>query len=368
MVGPPGQDGRMPELPAPVPQSEIDDLRERLARTRLPALPQGLGWDRGVEPGYLAELVVDWRDRYDWRAAEERILALSWELAAGLPVIHQRAGADAPTVVLLHGWPDSVLRYEKVLPLLADVNVVVPSLPGYGYAGPLAEAGLGRRPAMADAVAAAVAELGYERFAVSGGDIGSQVAEWMAARHPAVVRALHLTDVPFTHISDADPSDLDDAGRAYQRELVDWRAAEGAYAHLQSTKPHTLAVGLGDSPAGLLAWVVEKLRSWSDCGGDVETVFPRDDLLTWASLPWLTRTSGSWFSPYIERGAGPEPRIEVPTAFTLFPRDITHAPRSYAERIFDVRSFVEEPAGGHFTAWEQPEAFVAGVRTALALL
>ena len=140
---------------------------------------------------------------------------------------------------------------------------------------------------------------------------------------------------------------------------------EGAYALEQSTKPHTLAPGLNDSPAGLAAWIVEKLRSWSDCDGDVESVFPRDDLLTWITLYWVTETIGSSFSPYVEDPPPITEKIDVPTAVTIFPHDLVPAPRVFGERFFDIRVWQEEPSGGHFAAWERPEAYVAGLRSAV---
>jgi pimeloyl-ACP methyl ester carboxylesterase len=210
-----------------------------------------------------------------------------------------------------------------------------------------------------------MAELGYERYTVSGGDIGSGVAERVAAAHPDRVSALHLTDIPYSHIFSIKPDDLTEADQQYLDAGRRWQMSEGAYSLEQATKPHTLAVGLGDSPAGLAAWIIEKLRSWSDCGGDVESVFPRDDLLTWITAYWVTGTIGTSFSPYFEPRE-PVGRLDVPTAVTLFPHDLVLAPRSVAERFFDLRFWDERPDGGHFGAWERPDAFVTGVRAAVA--
>ena len=268
--------------------------------------------------------------------------------------------------MLLHGWPDSFLRFERVLPLLTGVNVVVPCLPGYPYAEPLTKPGMST-VAMADAVVAAMAELGYDRYVVSGGDIGSSVAENIGHAHPDRVAALHLTDIPYTHMFTVDQGELTEEEQSYIAEGQGWQFAEGAYALMQATKPHTLAAALGDSPAGLAAWLVEKLRSWSDCGGDVESVFPRDDLLTWVTAYWVTGTIGSSFSPYVEDTPPIEGKIDVPTVVTMFPHDLVTAPRAFGERFFDVRAWDEEPSGGHFGAWEKPEAYVAGLRKAVAL-
>jgi pimeloyl-ACP methyl ester carboxylesterase len=356
--------------PRPVHESLLTDLKERLHEFRRVPLVEGVGWSRGTDPDYLAELVDYWAETYYWREHEERILGYPWVHTgsgeSGLRAIHSIVGADAPTVVLLHGWPDSFLRFERVLPLLADVNVVVPALPGYPYADPVTRPGMSTT-AMADVVAASLAELGHDRYVVSGGDIGSSVAENLAHRYPDRLAALHLTDIPYTHMFTVDQSELTEEEQAYIGQGQGWQFTEGAYALLQSTKPHTLAAALGDSPAGLAAWIVEKLRSWSDCGGDVESVFPRDDLLTWVTAYWVTGTIGSSFLPYVEDAPPIEGMIEVPTAVTIFPHDLVPAPRAFGERFFDVRAWDEEPSGGHFGAWEKPDAYVAGLRKAIAL-
>ncbi|GAA3831822.1 epoxide hydrolase family protein [Amycolatopsis tucumanensis] len=356
----------MPEvIPEAVPGPVLQDLRARLRAYRRVPLPPGFGWERGVDGDFLAELVAHWADHYDWRVHEERIRALPWTLAGGLRLIHQRAATRGVPVVLLHGWPDSVLRFEKVLPLLADLNVVVPALPGFPFAAPVARGGMSAA-AMAETVAAALAELGYDRYVVSAGDVGCDVAEVLAAAYPDRVAALHLTDVSQYRFLVDPPADLSPAEQAYVRSGHRWQRQEGGYMREQATKPHTLAVGLGDSPAGLAAWLLEKLRTWTDCGGDVTTVFTREELLTWITAYWVTGSIGTSFTPYAEAGPRPGP-IVAPTAFTIFPKDLVNAPREFAARFFDVRSWVEEPRGGHFGAWECPEQYVAGVRAAVSL-
>lgn len=302
---------------------------------------------------------------------EARLRDLPWVLTGedDTPVraAHLRATAsDAVPVLLLHGWPDSVLRFEKVLPMLSDLNLVVPALPGFPFAAPVTRRGMSSSD-MADAVAKAMSGLGYERYVVSAGDVGCDVAEALAARHPDRVAALHLTDVSQYRFLVNPPQDLSDAERAYVRHGHRWQGTEGGYMHENSTKPHTLAVGLGDSPAGLCAWILEKLRTWTDCGGDVETVFTRDELLTRVTAYWVSGAIGTSFTPYAESGPKPTGRIDVPTVFTVFTKDLVNAPREFAERFFDVRSWTEAAAGGHFAAWERPSDYVAGVRTAVDL-
>jgi pimeloyl-ACP methyl ester carboxylesterase len=352
-----------------VSQSVLEDLSRRLLATNRVRLPTGTGWNYGVDSDYLAELVAYWADGFDWRGPERRIQSLPWAQVdidgVKHSVLHQKASDSAPAVVLLHGWPDSVLRYERVLPLLSDLNVVVPCLPGFPFAAPLTEQGMSTA-AMAGMVEQTMAALGYDRYVVSGGDVGSGVAEALAAQAPAHVGALHLTDVPYTHLFTIDADDLTDKEQAYLAAGQQWQMTEGAYALEQSTKPHTLAVALGDSPAGLLAWIVEKLRTWSDCGGDVESVFSRDDILTWVTAYWVTNTIGTSFSSYVEYSE-PVSSVQAPTVITIFPGDLVPAPRSFAERFFDVRVWDEETRGGHFAAWEVPDRYAAGLRKAVEL-
>jgi pimeloyl-ACP methyl ester carboxylesterase len=354
------------DAPPPVEQATLDDLRARLRAWRTVELTGTPGWDRGAEPRYLADLVRSWAEDYDWRVHEERIRALPWARTAGMRLVHQRsADPDATTVVLLHGWPDSVLRYERVLPLLTDVHVVVPALPGYPFAAPLADRNLSSAD-MAEVVAEALADLGYRRYVVSGGDIGRGVAMALAANHTDRVAALHITDVPAAAALTVDRQEQTDDERDHRQRVERWRAAEGGYQMEQATKPHTLAVALGDSPAGLAAWLVEKLRSWSDCDGDVESVFPREELLTWITAYWVTGAIGTSFAPYAQPSP-PLDRIDVPTVVSQFPGELLPAPRSVAERLFDLRIWQQGTAGGHFAAWECPEAFVDGIRAALAV-
>jgi pimeloyl-ACP methyl ester carboxylesterase len=363
---------RTEHAPEAVAQSVLDDLHNRLSAYRRVALPQGFGWERGVDGDYLADLIDYWLHSYDWRVHEEQIRSWPWAfVGAGsdtpIRAIHQRAPDEQSTaVVLLHGWPDSVLRFQKVLPALADLHVVAPALPGYPFAAPAARRGL-NAAATADAIAAAMTELGYDRYVVSAGDVGCDVAECLADRHRAHVAALHLTDVSqYRYLVDP-PTDVTERERAYMDHGHRWQEAEGGYMHLQRTKPHTVAVALNDSPAGLAAWILEKLRSWTDCGGDVESVFTRDEMLTWITAYWVSDAIGTSFTPYVEGGLNPEDRIDIPTAFTIFPKDLVNAPREFAARFFDVRSWTELTSGGHFAAWECPADYADGIRSAVGL-
>lgn len=269
-------------------------------------------------------------------------------------------------MVLLHGWPDSVLRFDRLAPLLQDVNVVIPALPGFPFAAPVPQGGL-PASAIGAAVGAALEQMGVERYVVSAGDVGTDVAEALLDRFESRVSALHFSDVSQYHFLHDLPDDLTAEEQSYVEGGRAWQQAEGGYMHEQGTKPATLAVALGDSPAGLLAWVGEKLQTWTDHGGDVSAVFSDDELLTWISAYWFSGTIGTSFTPYAVPTTKRAGRVEIPTVFTVFPRDLVNAPRSFAERFFDVREFRETTHGGHFGAWEHPAEYAAGVRAAIAL-
>jgi pimeloyl-ACP methyl ester carboxylesterase len=342
-----------------------DEMRARLRRTRRVTTPWSEDRTRGIGGTRLDALLDRWANGYDWAVHERRIGEWPWVTVraggTGLRVVHQRsADAGAPVVVLLHGWPDSVLRFERVLPLLADTHVVVPALPGFPFAAPLTAPGMsaGR---MAGIIAAALAELGYPRYTLSGGDVGGTVAEILAGEHPDRVAALHLTNVAPQRALTVDPAKLAPDAAAYLARAGQWFRAEGGYIAEQSTRPNTLAVALGDSPAGLAAWIVEKLESWSG-----EGAFTVDELLTWVTAYWVTGAIGTSFATYTEPAALPA-RVETPTVLSVFSRDTKPEPRSYAEVFLNVREYVEHGAGGHFAAWEQPEAYADDLRRAIKL-
>jgi pimeloyl-ACP methyl ester carboxylesterase len=353
--------------PSIATDEDLDDLRRRVRATRRPILPGRDGWARGVDGGFLDALLEHWAQAYDWREHELRIRSLPWSrTGAGeteLRMIHRRsAEPDAAVVLLLHGWPDSVLRFERLLPLLTAYHVVVPALPGFPFAAPLTTTGMsiGR---MAEVVAAAMGELGYQRYTVSGGDVGGDVAELLAAAYPGRVSALHLTNVSPRHRFALDPAALPPEAAAYLERAGQWSRSEGGYIAEQSTRPNTLAAGLGDSPAGLAAWITEKLIGWSDPAG---AAFSHDEILTWVSAYWLTNTIGTSFAPYVE-AARPADYVETPTVLSVFPHDILPAPRSYAEMFVNVQAYVEHAAGGHFAAWEQPAEYAADLERAVRL-
>ncbi len=297
-----------------VPQAALDDLRDRLARTRWPEQGFEDGWEYGTELRYLRQLTEYWAGRFDWREQEARLnrFAQFRATVSGLQVhfIHERGRGERPMpLILTHGYPDSFVRFLKVVPMLTDpeahggraedaFDVVVPSLPGYGFSDrPL---GPGFTFGVGDLWHTLMTEvLGYERFAAQGGDWGGLVTEQLARSHAASLLGIHLTDVPFWHLFQP-PKNPSRSERRFLAKNEEWQKKEGAYALIQGTRPRSLSQGLLDSPVGLAAWLVDKFRAWSDCGGDIETRFTKDELLTNVMIYWLTRTIDSSFLPYFD--------------------------------------------------------------------
>jgi len=365
-----------------VPDAVLRDLRERIARTRWPDEISGSGWDYGTNLAYLRELLDYWRDRFDWRAQERKLNDLSQFRAdvdgLDLHFVHARGGGPDPMpLLMLHGWPSTFYEMTKVLPMLADpaahgggpgdsFDVVVPSLPGCGFSERPREPGM-HKTRMAELFSKLMTDvLGYERFAARGGDVGAGVVSLLALDHPERVIGIHVSDVYRPYLGPG-ARYFTDAERAFFDEERTWTEREGAYDHLQATKPQTLGYGLNDSPAGLAAWIVEKYRSWSDCGGDVERRFTKDEILTQLTIYWVTETINSANRLYFERDRSPRrlesgDRVNVPTAVAIFPGDIDRPPREWGERVYDVRRWTEMPRGGHFAALEEPGLLARDIR------
>lgn len=349
-----------------IDDATIDDLRARLRATRWPDAPAGVGWSLGVDLDVLRPLVEYWADGFDFDAHRAELAALPSRRVVvdgiGIHVLHARAErSDALPVLLAHGWPDSGWRYRKVLPMLvaAGYDVVVPDMPGYGFSDAPPQVLDARQ--VAGMWATLMTDLGYERFAVSGGDIGTHVARYLALDHPDRVVAVHRIDGGLAWPG-LDASTLSAAEREFVAATDRWRTAEGAYAMLHRTKPQTAAVGLNDSPAGLAAWILEKLRAWSDCDGDPWSVYTRDEVLALLTEYWATGTIGSAMRMYHANAAIPaeqlERRVEVPSGFSIFPGDIVRAPREWLERTTNLVFHHELDRGGHFAPFEQPDLFV----------
>ena len=371
-----------------VPDDVLADLRGRLDRVRFARDGAAGGWDLGMEPGYLRELVGYWREAFDWRARERRLNGFRQFTAVvdgtRLHFIHERGRGPASRPLLLtHGFPDSFYRFHELIPRLTDpasfggdasdaFDVVVPSLPGYAFSEP--RAGHGGLFGFGDLLHALMRDvLGYERFGAHGGDWGSTITEQMARSHAGSLAGIHLTDVPFWHAL-RKPKTATHAEKKYLKQIEEFQKKDGAYAMIQATRPRTLGVGLTDSPAGLAAWIVEKLREWSDCGGDVERCYSKDELLTHVMIYWVTGTIGTSFQPYSDvMSAGAVRWMKeaaknlvgsksVPAAFAMFPKDLSSPPREWAERFFRVERWTPMPRGGHFAALEQPDLLAEDIR------
>jgi microsomal epoxide hydrolase len=372
-----------------IPEAAISDLQQRLSRTRFPDQAPGEPWAFGTDVAYMSTLVEYWRDRFDWRAQEARLNAFPQYKVQlhgiDLHFLHVPGkGPDPHPLLLSHGWPGSVFEFLELIPRLTDpgrfggdpadaFTVVAPSLPGYGLSFTPGQPRFGVE-AIADCFAVLMSEvLGYRRFGAQGGDWGSFVTARLGYAYPERLSAIHLNMMPVrrdpTMVSNPTPEES-----RFLDELQLWLKEETGYQWIQGTRPQTLAFALTDSPAGLAAWIVEKFRAWSDCGGDIEAVFSRDHLLANISLYWFTGAIGSSFWPYYARMHGPWPiptgeTVTVPTGYCEFPREMLRPPRSVAERTFtNLQRWSVMERGGHFAAMEQPDALAREVRALFRIL
>ncbi len=353
----------------------LDDLQRRLEMVRWPdEIPGSAGtWRYGTDLAYLQDLMAYWRDGYDWRAQEKAINGFpQFQATVGDVDVHflhvEGTGPDPLPLLLCHGWPGSFWEFHRLIPLLReDFTLVVPSLPGYGFSFRP-----NQRRCNIEAMGSILGELmtsvlGYRRFGVQGGDWGAGVASRVAHQHPGEVAGLHL-NLLFTRpgIKPGQEGEASDEERRAQEQIDEWFKEGTGYQWIQGTRPQTLAYALTDSPVGLLGWIVEKFRAWSDCDGDVERRFSRDFLLTNVMLYWVTGAIGSSFWPYYavrhgEPALPPDERIAVPMAHARFPKEMIQVPRSWAETVYDVRRWTVMASGGHFAAAEEPEALAGDV-------
>jgi len=371
-----------------VPESELDDLRERLARTRWPEPATVGGWTQGVPLDYARDLCAYWRDEYDWRRCEAELNAYpqfrttldgGGDDSVEVHFLHVRSRhSGALPLLLSHGWPGSVVEFLDVLDALVDppdprdaFHLVVPSLPGYGWSGKPAVAGWGIER-IAVAWAQLMDRLGYERYGAQGGDWGSMVAAALGTAAPEFVVGIHLTMPIALRPPEGDPAGrkLSEAEATALAERAAFQKAGTGYAREQATRPQTLGYGLVDSPVALCTWIAEKFWDWTDCAGLPENVIRRDRILDDVMLYWLPGNGASaarlYWESYKRRRMDP---VEVPTGVTQFPRELIRLPRSWIERRFtDLRYWSEPPAGGHFPSMEQPDAFVDEVRAFFRLV
>jgi pimeloyl-ACP methyl ester carboxylesterase len=364
-----------------IPETALADLKARLAMTRFPDQAPDGPWAYGTDLEYMRSLVGYWKDRFDWRAQEAALNAYPQFKVKlhGIDVHYLHVPGQGPSpmpLLLMHGWPGSVFEFIDIIPRLTDparfggdpadaFTVIVPSLPGFGLSFTP-----GQKRFNVAGIAACLSDLmtevlGCQRYAAQGGDYGGVTSARLGHAHPRNLIGIHVNMLIVPPDRQPPPSPTEEE-RQYYDEQATWLREETGYQWIQGTKPQTLAYALNDSPVGLAGWIVEKFRAWSDCGGDVETRFSKDELLTNITLYWLTQTIGSSIRIYHE-GAGIPPaeharRVEVPCGFALFPRDLARAPRVWAERTANVVRWTELPRGGHFGPFEEPELYVEELR------
>jgi microsomal epoxide hydrolase len=354
-----------------VPEGVLDDLRDRLSRTRWPDQIPGSGWGYGTDLAYLRSVCDDWQNKYDWRAQEDRLNRwpnfLTEIDGQQIHFIHARSDkSDAVPLIVTHGWPGSVAEFLDIIePLRADFHVVVPSLPGYGWSGPTTQPGWDVQR-VADAWATLMARLGYDRYGAQGGDWGAMVSARLAASDPDHVIGLHSNmllafpaDASGIALTESEVADLAAAGEFMTRGA--------AYQEIQGKNPQTLGYGLTDSPAGLAGWIIEKFWAWTDNDGSPDDAVARDQLLTNLTVYWVTKTINSSIRLYCESQRtdrfGPVGEyISTPTAAAVFPKEMFRVPKAYAESRFNLVRYTRFDRGGHFAALEEPDLLVQDVQ------
>ncbi|RSN28955.1 epoxide hydrolase [Amycolatopsis sp. WAC 04169] len=359
--------------------AELDDLRARLAAARLPEAATVPRWGQGVPLADLIEVVDYWRTEYDWRWFEDRLDRIGQYRTTidglGIHFLHRRSTrADATPLVLTHGWPGSIAEFVDVVDELADpadpdtpaFHVVVPSLPGFGYSDKPATTGWGTEK-IAAAWVELMSRLGYDRFAAHGGDWGGNITTVLGGRFPEHVLGIHTT------FAEGPPGltteGLTPAEREWTEETHDFWHHRAAYAKQQATRPQTIGYSLVDSPVGLLAWILDKFAEWSDTENSPFETISRDRILDDVTLYWLTRTGASSARIYYEshNSLDPELRVDVPSAITVYPRDIEKYPRPWAqERYRRIVRWRSPESGGHFPSLEVPGFFVKDLQEGLA--
>jgi len=367
-----------------IPDAALDDLRDRLARTRWPDELPGAGWAYGVPLGYLKELAEYWRSGYDWRAQEARLNQFPQFVTtvdgARVHFLHVPSPRrEALPLVITHGWPGSIAEFLDVIGPLSDpgayggnpadaFHLVLPSIPGYGLSGPTHDTGwtTGR---VAKAWAELMRRLGYQRYGAQGGDWGAFVSPELGRADPDRVVGIHVNAatfgfIPFGEVGPEELASFTDAEKVRLERLNRFLSDGNAYFQVQATRPQTLAYGLTDSPVGQLAWNVEKFKEWTHPSEDLpESAVDRDQLLTNVMLYWLTGTAGSSARLYYENlhaASWGQPPATTPTGVAVFAEDV--AIRRYAERANNIVHWSEFDRGGHFAAMEAPDLFVQDVR------
>jgi len=364
-----------------IPDDALDDLRRRLRDTRWPEKECVDDWSQGIPLAYMREVCSYWAEKYDWRDREARLNAFPQFTTdidgLGIHFYHVRSPhEEALPLLMTHGWPGSVVEFQKVIGPLSDptsyggdaadaFHVICPSLPGYGFSGKPTRAGTGV-DRIADLWAMLMQRLGYDRYVAQGGDWGSMVTTHVALQHGGPCKAIHL-NMP---VATPDPETMGDLTPQEQGALASlqhYDRWDSGYSKQQGSRPQTLGYGLADSPAGQAAWILEKFWSWTDCDGHPENVLSRDELLDNVMLYWLSNTAASsarlYWQSFNQFTQG-LPEVTVPTGCSIFPKEIIRASKRWAEKRFTRLFYWNElEKGGHFAAFEQPETFVSELRS-----
>ena len=369
-----------------IAESQLEDLRRRLQTTRLPGSIFRADSKDGTSLSLVKRLVSRWADGFDWRTHEARLNNLPHYLTeidgTHIHYVHLRGKGPSPApLILTHGWPGCFVEFERILPLLTDpaahggdaadaFDVIIPSLPGYGFSASPVTEGVSSRQ-IADLWHALMQKLGYDRFYAQGGDIGAGVSIWLGVLYPESLLGVHLNYVSATFRPplgpDLPPVTAEES--AFLERMREFFAEDGAYAAIQGTRPQTLAFALSDSPVGLVAWIAEKFASWTDHDGNFDDAVPLDCLLTIVSIYWFGNTLDSSLRLYKENrlqpvSLGDFPRSEVPFAISCFPKELPMPPRSWVSRALNVQRWTEMQRGGHFAALEQPALLAEDIRAA----
>lgn len=375
-----------------IPDSALTDLEQRLANTRLPDQIPGTTWEYGTDLAYLTSLLDYWRDEYNWRREEAKLNQFDQFITEvdGLSMhfIHQRsAESGAIPLLILHGWPGSVSEFSKIIDPLTNpaahggnasdaFHVIAPSLPGFGFSEIPAERGYSPEK-IAHVLAGLMDNLGYDKYAIAGGDWGAIINRYLAFNYPDRLIGMHsnmiLAGAPADETQRNAVTAAESAARAARGAFM---KNETAYQSIQGTKPQSLGYGLNDSPVGVAAWIVEKFHGWTDmpqgADGNLDDYFTKDELLTNISIYWFTETITSSTRIYYENSQGPVQNpvghIDVPTGAAIFPAEIFVTPRAWAAAAYDLRHWTIMPRGGHFAALEQPQLYLQDLRDFFTLL
>ncbi|MBV9230561.1 MAG: epoxide hydrolase [Chloroflexi bacterium] len=362
-----------------VAEEVLIDLRQRLAGARWPDSLPDAGWDYGTNLAYLRQLVDYWQESYDWRAWE-RLLNTFSQFTTEIDGIHlhflhvKGKGTQPIPLLISHGWPGSFFEMYKFIGPLTDpasyggdpvdaFDVIVPSLPGYGFSGPTNVRGV-TVARIAQIFASLMQDLGYRRFAAQGGDWGLYITGTLGRAFADKIIGIHLSMQPSRAVLSQETTN--EAESTWRKQRAQLLRDESGYSHMHETRPQTLAYGLNDSPVGLAAWIVEKFRAWSDCHGEIESVFTKDELLTNVMIYWITQTINSstrlYYETYHQGYEAYAGRVGVPTGVAVFKDELPVPPRSLAERLYNIQRWTEMKDGGHFAALEQPQALVEDIR------